>query len=130
MTYIKRYGKRLIFTMISIIISLFSSYTYTSLFIVSLLYYFNLISPNINKILKIIIILVNIFISSFILGKSTTSKGYLEGIKLALILIPIFILTSLITSSPLKLKVLIYYIIIFITSILGSMIGINRKKES
>lgn len=121
MTYIKRYGKRLIFTMISIIISLF---------IVSLLYYFNLISPNINKILKIIIILVNIFISSFILGKSTTSKGYLEGIKLALILIPTFILTSLITSSPLKLKVLIYYIIIFITSILGSMIGINRKKES
>lgn len=121
MTYIKRYGKRLLFTMFSIIISLFT---------ISLLYYFNLISPNINKILKIIIILANIFISSFILGKSTTSKGYLEGIKFALIIIPIFIIISLITSSPIKIKVLIYYIIIFITSILGSMIGINRKKES
>lgn len=120
MTYIKKYGKRLIFTIISIIISLF---------ILTILYYFNIISSNTNKILKIIIILSNIFISSFILGKNTPSKGYLEGIKLSFLILPIFIIFSLITST-LKFKVIIYYLIISITSILGSMIGINRKKES
>lgn len=121
MTYLKKYGKRLIFTITSIIIFLF---------LLTLLYYFNIIGPNLNKVLKIVIILLNIFISSFILGKNTISKGYLEGIKFALIIIPIFIFISLITHSKLELKVILYYIIILITSILGSMIGINRKKES
>ena len=121
MTYLKKYGKRLIFTITSIIISLF---------LLTILYYFNIIGPNLNKVLKIVIILLNIFISSFILGKNTISKGYLEGIKFALIIIPIFIFISLITHSKLELKVILYYIIILITSNLGSMIGINRKKES
>ncbi len=120
MTYIMKYGKRLLFTMLSIILSLLA---------LTALYYFNIISPTTNKVLKIIIILINIFISSFILGKTTDKNGYLEGIKLALIIIPIFIIFSLITSS-LSLKVIIYYLIIAITSILGSMIGINKKKES
>ena len=77
MTYLKKYGKRLIFTITSIIISLF---------LLTILYYFNIIGPNLNKVLKIVIILLNIFISSFILGKNTISKGYLEGIKFALIM--------------------------------------------
>lgn len=121
MTYIKKYGKRLLFTIISILLSLLA---------VTLLYYFNIIGQNTNKILKIIVILVNIFISSFILGKNTLKKGYLEGIKFSLLIIPIFIITSLITSSKLEIKAILYYVIIMITSILGSMIGINRKKES
>lgn len=121
MTYIKKYGKRLLFTMISILLSLLA---------ITLLYYFNIIGQNTNKVLKIIAILVNIFISSFILGKNTIKKGYLEGIKLALIIIPIFIITSLLTSSKIEIRAILYYIIILITSILGSMIGINKRKES
>ena len=111
MTYLKKYGKRLIFTITSIIISLF---------LLTILYYFNIIGPNLNKVLKIVIILLNIFISSFILGKNTISKGYLEGIKFALIIIPILIFISLITHSKLELKVILYYIIILITSILSN----------
>ena len=96
MTYIKKYGKRLLFTTISILLSLLA---------ITLLYYFNIIGQNTNKVLKIIAILINIFINSFILGKNTIKKGYLEGIKLALIIIPIFIIISLITSSKIEIKV-------------------------
>lgn len=120
MTYIKKYGKRLLFTMISILLSLLA---------ITLLYYFNIIGQNTNKVLKIITIIINIFISSFILGKNTLKKGYLEGIKLSLIIIPLFIIIAIITSSKLEIKAILYYIIITITSVLGSMIGINKKKE-
>ena len=98
MTYIKKYGKRLLFTTISILLSLLA---------ITLLYYFNIIGQNTNKVLKIIAILVNIFISSFILGKNTLKKGYLEGIKLALIIIPIFIIISLLTSSKIEIKAIL-----------------------
>ncbi len=120
MTYLKKYGKRLLFTMISILLSLLA---------ITLLYYFNIIGQNTNKALKIITIIINIFISSFILGKNALKKGYLEGIKLSLIIIPLFIIIALITSSKLEIKAILYYIIITITSVLGSMIGINKKKE-
>ena len=43
MTYLKKYGKRLIFTITSIIISLF---------LLTILYYFNIIGPNLNKVFR------------------------------------------------------------------------------
>ena len=121
MTYIKKYGLRLIYTIISILISLL---------LVTCLYYFNIIGNNTYKFLKIIIILFNIFISSFILGKNSISKGYLEGIKLAIIIIPIFFILTLITNEVFNLRSLLYYLIILITSTFGGMVGISKKKKN
>ena len=112
MTYLKKYGLRLLYTFLVIIISLL---------LINTLYYFNIINNNLYKVLKIIPILISIFINAYILGKNTDQKGYLEGLKLSI---------TLITKQPLKLKVILYYLIIGITSILGSMIGINKKKDS
>lgn len=120
-TYLKKYGLRLLYTIISILLSLLLATT---------LYYFNIIGQNTYKVLKIIIILLNIFISSFILGKSAENKGYLEGIKLAVIVIPIFLILTILTNEVFKLRSLLYYTIITITSITGGMIGINKKKET
>lgn len=120
MAYLKKYGLRLIYTILFIILSLL---------LVTCLYYFNIISSNTYKFLKIIIILANIFISSFILGRKAINKGYLEGIKLAVIIIPIFIILTIITKETLKLKVILYYLIILITSTFGGMIGISKKTE-
>ncbi len=114
----KKYGLRLIYTILSILLSLLALTT---------IYYFNGISENTYKILKLIILLINIFISSFILGKKATHKGYLEGLKLAGILITIFLILSILTKQTLKLTIIIYYLIITFTSTLGSMIGINKK---
>lgn len=121
MLYLKKYGLRLIYTIMSILLSLL---------VVTTFYYFDLINGTTYSILKIIIILLNIFISSFILGKKAINKGYLEGIKLAVIIIPIFIILALITKEVFKLRVILYYLIIFITSTFGGMVGISRNKET
>ena len=120
MTYLKKYGLRLLYTIISIVVSLA---------LVSTLYYFNIISINTYKILKIIVLLINIFISSLILGRKAKNKGYLEGIKFAAIIIVLFLLTTLLTNNSMELKVIIYYLIILFTSTLGSMVGISKKKN-
>lgn len=120
MTYIKKYGLRLLYTILSLLISI--------LFLTTL-YHYNLINQTTYNILKIIIILTNILISSFILGQKTKIKGYLEGIKFSLIIIPLFIIIALILDLTIRIRIIIYYIIIFITSTLGSMIGINTKKN-
>lgn len=120
MSYLKKYGLRLFYTFLF----LFLSFAF-----ITMLYYFNIINENFYKIFKIIILIINIFISSFILGKKANAKGYLEGIKLSSLTILLFLLFSFILNKPLKLRILIYYLIIIITATLGGMLGINRKKS-
>lgn len=120
MIYLKKYGLRLLYTLTSLFICLL---------LLTTIYYFNLISPNTYKILKIIILLVNIFISGYILGKKANNKGYLEGLKLALIIIPIFFILTLLTTNGLEVKLILYYFIILFTSIFGSMFGISKKRN-
>ena len=121
MNYIKKYGLHLLYTTTSILLSLI---------FITILNYFNIIPSTIYNILKIITLLLNLFISSFILGKKAINKGYLEGLKLSSIIILILLLFSFIFSLSLQLKIIIYYLIIIGTSILGSMIGISKKKET
>lgn len=115
----KKYLLSILITFISIIITLFITTT---------LYYFNIISQTTYNILKIIFLIISLFINSFILGKKSLKKGYLEGIKLSLPIITLFLIISLITNN-FKPTILIYYLIILITSIFGSMVGISTKKE-
>ena len=90
--------------------------------------YFNLINEQTYNILKIVILLISIFFNSLFLGTKAKNKGYLEGIKLSLILIIIFLIPTVILSN-FNITVLIYYLIMILTSSLGSMIGINIKKK-
>lgn len=121
MTYLKKYGLRILYTFLTIIILLT---------ITTGLYYFNLINNNTYKILKIVIVIISILINSFILGKNTINKGYLEGIKFGLMIITIFFILTLVTSNSLKVSILLYYLILLITAIFGSMFGISKKKEN
>lgn len=118
MTYLKKYSLRILYTFILIIILLLLTTT---------LYYFNIINNSTYKVLKIIIVLISLFINSFILGKNTSKKGYLEGIKFSLIVIPIFFILTILTNKTLNPSMLLYYLILLITSIFGSMVGISKK---
>ena len=120
MEIIKKYSFRFLYTILSIVISLL---------LITTLYHFNIISSNIYQTLKLIILLVNILISGIILGKKTSSKGYLEGIKLGIFMILLCFLITLVTGQELKIRILLYDSMILITSILGGMIGINLKKN-
>lgn len=96
------------------------------LLITNTLYYFDIINNNLIKYLKIIIILISSFLGGFVRGYNSINKGYINGIKLSLVITLIFLIISLITKS-FNLSDIIYYIIIILTVTFGSMIGINRK---
>lgn len=114
-----KYIKHLLYIIIPIIIGII---------ILTVFNYLGIFNNGVIRVLEIILILVSVFISSYLLGKRSKSKGYLEGLKLGVLFILILFIINIIISK-FKLSVLIYYFIILITSILGSMIGINFKKK-
>lgn len=100
-----------------------------SLFIYSVLIYFNIISGKLSTIIMLLIPIISSFVCSFRLGIRSNKKGYIEGIKLGSIIIIIFLVISLIFSS-FNYKSLIYYLIILLSNTLGSMFGISQKKAA
>ena len=101
-----------------------------STFLVTTLNYFNIIGPKLLTIFKILIILSSMFTGGIIIGKNSKQKGWLEGIKLGLIVTVILVLFKyLVLNKKFLITNIIYYIILIISCTLGSMIGINKKKN-
>ena len=111
------------------------SYAYTlgiiiiGTFVITLLNYFNLLSSNVANTIMLIIVIVSIFIGSFLLGKKSNKKGYLEGIKYSAILIFLLVIINLLFIKVFEIKSLIYFLIIIVSSTFGSMVGINKKRN-
>ncbi len=116
---IKNYLKGLLFFFIPL---------FVLLLIINTFYYFDIFSNNIMKYLKILIILLSSFFSGFYIGFKSNNKGYINGVKFSLIIISIFLLSSL-SVKGFKFISIIYYLIIIIVITLGSMLGINRKSK-
>ena len=112
------------------------SYLYTLIIILisniflTIFNYFNIINPNVNKILMPLVIILSLFIGSYNLGTKTNKKGYLEGLKYAIIFIFFLLITILITKQKLSLSNILIYIIYIISSISGATLGINKKTIS
>lgn len=98
-------------------------------FIISLL---NLIGLN-SGITTIILLISNIllfFMLNFFNARITLKKGFLEGIILGVIFILImFLIKIILFNNSFKISTFIYYLILFITSIIGGMIGVNKKSD-
>ncbi len=119
MNYIKKLGISILW-----IISFFLSLT----FIISLFNYFNIINDKIVEIVKILIPITSIFIGGFKIGKKSKNKGWLEGLKLGLVVVIfIVIFNFLALDVKFELKSIIFYIILTTSCVLGSMIGIMNK---
>lgn len=114
--------KKYLLTLLSIIISLI-----VMTLVLTALYYFDYISTDTYKILKISIIVLTLIINSIVLGRSSIKNGYLDGIKLGIMLILFCTLVAFVQKN-ISIKLILYNIIILITTTLGSMIGINTKK--
>ena len=121
MTNLKKYLSRLFYTFL---------YLLGAMLFITTLYYFNLMNESVYKVFKIIILIISMFVSGFILGRKAKSKGYLEGIKFSLMMILIFLISTVLLSEPLKLTIIIYYLIILMSTTFGSMIGVSLKKET
>ena len=97
--------------------------------VITILNYFNILSNSIISIMKLILPILGMFINSYRLGKTSEKKGYLEGLKFGGIVILIFSLLVILLDK-FELKSLIYYLILILTSIMSSTVGINRKKTN
>ena len=101
----------------------------TGTLVITIFNYFNILSSNIISIMRLILPVIAIFISSYKLGKVSDKKGYLEGLKFGGIVILIFTILVILLDK-LELRSLIYYLILLLTSVMSSMVGINRKKTN
>ena len=119
--FLIKYLKSLLYTIISILIFTI---------IITTLNYFNLISGKLLNILQILSMIISVMIGGYYLGKTSSSKGYIQGLKIGAIILTILIpLNIFVFKTPFKISVIIFYLIILISSILGSILGINKKKK-
>lgn len=99
-------------------------------FIMTLLNYFNIITGSVLTITKIIITFIAIFIGGFIIGKKSKTKGWLEGIKIGIIILIILsIINFLILKVNFEFRIILYDIIILFSCTFGSIIGINLNHQ-
>lgn len=99
-----------------------------TMFLVTLLNYFNIINESFLSILQIVVPAIWLFVGGFLIGRNSSNKGYLEGIKFGLIFVILFLLISLLgIGEKFEVKAIIYYLILISSSMIGSMIGINKK---
>lgn len=98
-------------------------------FLVSL---FNIANILYTKGSDIMIMIGMVLIFGFIglqFGRVATEKGYLEGLKIGGSLILVLIVINLLFyRTGFSLERFIYYVVLILSSTLGSMIGINKKK--
>ena len=120
MTYLKKLGRALLFVLV--ISTLLT-------FIITIFSYFNIFSDNLTKVLKLMTPIIGVFTGGIVIGRRTNKKGFVEGIKLALIIDIILIIVSLISGS-LNVESILFYLILLISTIFGSMIGIQKKVKT
>ena len=96
--------------------------------LIGTLSYFNIIGNGAIKIFELIAIIISMLIGGIYLGKNSNKKGFLEGIKIGLAMIVIlFIFGYLAFSKGISISSLIFYAIVLVSSVLGSIFGINKK---
>lgn len=98
-------------------------------FIMSLL---NLIGINsgITTIIMLACNLILFFTLNYFNAFKSKKRGFLEGIILGLTFIFLMIIIKLILfNASFGISTFIYYLILFITSILGGMFGVNKKSD-
>lgn len=96
--------------------------------IITILNYFNILNGKILKITMLVIPILGIFIGSFLMGKISNQKGYIEGLKYGFIWSLLLLVINLITKN-FNFTSIIYYIVLLLLSSFAGILGINKKKR-
>ena len=113
-------GKIILFFLVAMLILIFTN---------SIIYYFFKVSYKTINVILLIGTLLTFLIGGFLQGSRASTKGYLAGFKIGLILVLIFIALNFIFIKNFNLANILYYGILILSSVLGGMIGINKKKK-
>lgn len=99
--------------------------------ILTIFNYYDIVTNKLFKVVKVLIPSLALFIGGYKVGNNANKKGYIEGIKLSLIVIVLlFMFSYLGFNASFSISLILYYIILIISSMLGAMIGINKKITS
>ena len=105
---------------------LFLAIIFVFTFFLSIFHYFDVLSYQAVAVIKFIILLVSFFGVGFFMSVSATKKGWLEGLKFAFVVSVFLLLFQVLgIDKSFRMKDLIFYLVLFMTSILGGMIGIH-----
>ncbi len=116
-----KYLKSLLFILASLIILALLISTFS---------YFNILKHDYVKYFNLVAMILSVLIGSIYLGLHSDNKGYLEGMKISGILIAILILLSYLGfDKGISLESIVFYLIILVSAITGSIVGINKKIE-
>ena len=115
--------KAFIKSILIIIIGLF-----ISSIIINILYYFDIVNNNIVKYLKMFLSIIIFFISGLYIGRNSTSKGYINGLKLSLITTGLFLILGLIFNN-ITVSRIVFYLIMSTCITFGAMIGISKVEN-
>ena len=114
-----KFKKFFIFTGIIIIFNL----------LISLLYLLTNISYNFISTFTLIFNLIFFIILGFIIAKKSKSKGIITGLKTSSIIVIILLLLTLILRYEFSVKNIIYYLLVMLSTIFGSIISKNIKNK-
>lgn len=89
---------------------------------------FNIFGIEINKIVLIIISSLILLVTGFLIGIHSTKKGFINGMIVGLVFIMFLLVIGLIVGAKFKISSIVYYLILLMCSIMGSILGINGKK--
>lgn len=121
MIHLKKYGFGLLYSIAIILI--FS-------LLINCFYYFDMINPTVYRYLTLIVPLLALMVGGIFVGRRSSKKGWLEGIKIGSIIIVFFFIFSFLAfNQGLSLKQLLFDLILMVSSIFGSMLGINFPKR-
>lgn len=113
------YLKSMVYTLSIILISTI---------IITIFNYFNILNGIVLKVIMLLIPIIGIFVGGFKIGKVSSKKGYIEGLKYGFIWIILLLIINLITKGFTYLSI-IYYVLLLLISVVGSILGINGKKN-
>lgn len=91
----------------------------------SVLHYFGIAKLRTIGNINFVVMAIIMFLGGVFLGKKTSKKGYLEGLKLGGFLVVIMLIINLVAFRHFDLYVVLYYLVLIASSVIGSMIGIN-----
>ena len=114
----KKYLKSSIYTLAIIVVSTF---------IITILNYINIINGTVLGIIHYIIPIISVVIGAFMLGKTSSRKGYIEGLKYAGLWSVIFLIVNVFIKE-LNVSSIIFFVILILLGVLSSILGINRKR--
>lgn len=120
-----KYLKNIIFSL-GIVISVLFVFS----FIITILSYFNILNDKVTSVFKMLIPIISVLISGIFMGINSTKKGWLEGLKLGILICILLFLFNLLGLNKFKINQLLFYGILIFTSIVGSIIGISKKNIS